>query len=295
VDSDSGGGAEGGGALMLSSEFEFFAPTGLADALGLLGEHGGAKVLAGGMSMMPAMNLGILRPEVVVSFNHVGALDFVEEESGRLRIGSMVRHNRVATDPLIRRHIPILSEAAAVIGDVQIRHRGTLGGSVAHADPAADYLPVLVALDASIVVASAEGERTLAARDFFVDVMMTALGPGEAVVAIDVPKLAAGAGSAYKRFARVEGSFAIVNAAAIVEADGGSVIVIGGATATPVLVEARLDPSGSEEEALERAGEAAYAACEDAYGDLSGSPEYRRAMARVFARRALQQALAARG
>ena len=202
--------------------------------------------------MMPAMNLGILRPETVVSLNHIPALDYVEEESDHLRIGSMVRHNRVATDLLIQRHVPILSETAKVIADVQIRHRGTLGGSVAHADPAADYLPVLVALDASIVVASADRERTITARDFFVDVMMTALEPSEAIVRIDVPKLAAGAGSAYKRFARVEGSFAIVNAAAIV-GDDVSVVAIGGATATPVLVDATVDLSDARsEEALEQ-------------------------------------------
>ena len=131
------------------------------------------------MSMVPAVNLGLLRPETVVSLNHVpGARITSRIEADTLRIGAMVRHARIVADPLIRAHVPLLADSA-VIGDVQIRHRGTLGGSVAHADPAADYLPVLVALDASIVVASADRERADTARDFFLDVMMTALGPDE--------------------------------------------------------------------------------------------------------------------
>ena len=280
---------------MLSTEFDFFAPTELSEALALLEEHEDAKVLSGGMSMMPAMNLGILRPPAVVSFNHIPALDYVEEGSDHLRIGGMVRHQRVANDPLIQRHASVLSETAKVIADVQVRHRGTLGGSVAHADPAADYLAVLVALDASILLASSDGERAVKAREFFIDVMMTALEPTEAVVGIEVPKLASGAAASYQRFARIEGSFAIVNAAAVVDR-GAPVIAIGGATATPVLVDAPVDLSGgASEEALEQIGEAAYAACEDAYGDLSGSPEYRRNMAGVFAKRAVRQALAKRG
>lgn len=280
---------------MLATAFDFYAPTSISEALELLAEHEGAKVLSGGMSMLPAMNLGILRPEVVVSLNHVAGLDDVVEEDSRLRIGCMVRHGRIAQEPLIQRHVPLLAQAAALVADVQVRNRGTIGGSIAHADPAADYLPVLVALDASIKVASAGGERLIKARDFFVDVLQTALGPAEAVVEIDVPKLAQDTGSAYLRFSRVEGSFAIVNAAAIV-GDGEPVIAVGGATAVPVLVPAPFDLSGPDvTQALAQIGDAAYEACADAHGDLNGTPEYRRAMARVFARRATEQALAARG
>jgi CO/xanthine dehydrogenase FAD-binding subunit len=276
---------------MLSTEFEFFAPTELGEALGLLEERGeGAKVLSGGMSMMPAMNLGILRPSTVVSLNHVASLDYVTEEADRLLIGCMTRHDRVATDPLVRRHVPFLSEAASSIADVQIRHRGTIGGSVAHADPAADYLPVLVVGGATFRLASARGERMVAADEFFVDVMMTLLEPGEIVIEIQIPKLSAGSGSAYVRLVRVEGSFAIVNAAAVV--DGGLALAVGGATPTPVLVDtSSVDVSGGPSaELLEEVGDAAYAASEDAYGDLNGSEDYRRSMARVFARRAVEKA-----
>ena len=281
---------------MISTEFEFFAPTELSEALNLLSEHGeGAKLLAGGMSMVPAMNLGILRPTAVVSLNHVPALDYVREEADHLQIGAMVRHERVVSDPLIRQHVPLLSEAASRIADVQIRHRGTIGGSVAHADPAADYLPVMVATGATVKVASSRGERTSSARDFFVDVMMTSLEPGEALVEIQVPKLLQGSSSAYDRLARVEGSFAIVNAAAIVNG-GKPVIAIGGATPTPVVVEPAVDLSrGVSESALDEISNAAFAACEDAFGDLWGSADYRRAMARVYAKRVVQKALAATG
>jgi carbon-monoxide dehydrogenase medium subunit len=281
---------------MLSTEFEFFAPSDLGEALRLVSEHGeGTKVLAGGMSMLPAMNLGILRPSAVVSLNHIPSLDYVEDAGEQLRIGAMVRHGRVVSDPLVRTHAPVLASAASHIADVQIRHRGTIGGSVAHADPAADYLPVLVATDASVKVASTRGERTIKARDFLLDVMMTALEPGEIVVEIQVPKLPASTGSAYVRLARVEGSFAIVNAAAVVNG-GRPAIAIGGATPTPVLIQPAVDlGGGASEEALETISNDAYAASEDAYGDLSGSADYRRAMARVYAKRAVSEALAARG
>jgi aerobic carbon-monoxide dehydrogenase medium subunit len=281
---------------MLSKEFHFHSPRQLTEALKLLADYGAeAKVLAGGMSLMPAMNLGLTRPGAVVSLNHVSDLDYVEEGQESLKIGAMVRHDRVAADPLIGRFCPFLSEAASVIADVQIRSRGTIGGSLAHADPAADYLPIMIALDATLKVASSDGERTIKAREFFVDIMRTELEPTEALVEIEVPKLERHSGSAYVRLARVEGSFAIVNAAAIV-GDGSPVVAIGGATAVPVLA----DVSGSatnglSEDALKEISEAAYEACEDAYGDLSGSAEYRRALARVYARRAVEAAAARRG
>ena len=279
---------------MLAADFEFHAPSDLAEALQLLVEKGpGAKVLAGGMSMVPTVNLGLLRPECVVSLNHVAGLDFVDDSGEELRIGALVRHARIVTDPVIRSHAPALVAAASVIGDVQVRNRGTIGGSVAHADPAADYLPVLVAFDATLVLQGPNGPRELPARDFFLDVMMTALSPDEIVSEIRVPKLPAGTGSGYARLARVEGSFAIVNAAAVV--DGmHCVIGIGGAVPAPVVVQVDLDSMDPDEATLERVAAAARDACADAYDDLSGSAEYRRAMAGVYARRAFELALEAR-
>jgi carbon-monoxide dehydrogenase medium subunit len=277
---------------MLAADFEFHTPSDLAEALRLLADKGpGAKVLAGGMSMVPTVNLGLLRPECVVSLNHVAGLDSVDDSGDELRIGALVRHARVAADPAIRSHAPALAAAASVIGDVQVRNRGTIGGSVAHADPAADYLPVLVAFDATIVLQGPNGSREVPAREFFLDVMLTALSADEIVSEVRVPKLPSGGGSAYARLARVEGSFAIVNAAAVV--DGARCAIgIGGAVPAPVVVE--LESAEADETTLERVATAAREACADAYDDLSGSADYRRAMAGVYARRAVAHALEAR-
>jgi carbon-monoxide dehydrogenase medium subunit len=277
---------------MLAKEFDFHAPAELDEALGLLGGDGVVKVLAGGMSLVPAMNLGLVRPDRVVSLNHVRGLREVEDGGDAIRLGAMVTHEQVASDPLIAGGVPPLATAASLIGDVQIRHRGTVGGSLSHADPAADYLPVMAALGATLTLCSGDGgERTVAARDFFVDIMLTDLQRDELVVSVEVPKVPAGAGSAYVRLARVEGSFAIVNAAAMV--DGAVTIAIGGATGAPVVVEPDVDPAAGES-ALAEIGDAAYEAAEDAFGDLNASAEYRRELARVYARRAVQAALAAR-
>jgi carbon-monoxide dehydrogenase medium subunit len=269
---------------MISQELEFHAPTTVQEAVALLGRHSAdGKVLAGGMSLVPAMNLGIARPTAIVSLNHVSGLDSVEEEAGSVRIGSMVRHVRIEHDPVVERWFPLLARAASVIGDVQVRNRGTIGGSVAHADPAADYLPVMTVLDATFHVVGSGGSRTIAAGDFFRGVMDTALELDELLVEIELPKPAEGAGSAYVRLARLEGSFPLACAAAV--ADGETpVVAVGGATPSPVRVEA----------AIEEIEAAAHEACTAAFDDLSATAEYRRALAGVCARRAVEAALAAR-
>jgi CO/xanthine dehydrogenase FAD-binding subunit len=238
------------------------------------------------------MNLGIVKPELVLSLNHVSGLDGIAEDDGRLVLGGMVRHARVASSPLIARHCPALAEAARVVGDVQVRNRGTIGGSLAHADPAADYLPVLAAVGASVRLRSAGGERTLAVEEFLIDIMTTAREPSELVTAVVVPKAPAGQGAAYKRLARVEGSFAIVNAAAVVAGDGASATVsLGGVGPSPVTLDVSEHVRGGIDEAALRAvGDAAYQASDQATGDVMTDADYRREMARVFARRALAEA-----
>jgi carbon-monoxide dehydrogenase medium subunit len=232
--------------------------------------------------MVPAINLGVLRPTALISLNHLTGLDGIEEDENGLRLGALVPHERVATDPLIVQHVPFLAKAARLIADVQVRNRGTIGGSIVHADPSADYLPVLCALDATVTLASPSGERTVNVRDFVVDVMLTVLAANEILVSVRAPKVPSGAGSAYVRLARVEGSFALANAAAVVDGDEATV-AIGGAVPVPVVIEANAND-------LEAVGNAAWDACEDAYGDLNGTPEYRRALARVYAIRAVEQA-----
>ena len=277
---------------MISNEIEFHAPRALAGALDLLATDGeDLTVLSGGMSLLPMMNLGIVRPTKLLSLNHVPELTDVTERDGQLLIGAMVRHQRVATDPLIQRHAPLLA-AARVVGDVQVRNRGTIGGSVAHADPSADYLPVLAATGASITLSSARGERSLAPDEFFIDLMLTGREPEEIVTAVSVPKLPDGWSGAYKRLARVEGSFAIVNAAAVVAGDrSAATVALGGVGPRPVVVDATEQlRDGVDEQALERVGEAVLEAARDATGDVMSDATYRREMAVVFARRALREA-----
>ena len=279
---------------MISKEFDFFAPVDEAGVLALLDKYGaGATILASGMSLLPAMNLGLVEPERLISLNHVAGLDSAAEQDRGLRLGAMLRHEQVARSPLIQRWCPALSTAASLIGDVQVRHRGTLGGSVAHADPAADYPPVLVAVGAAVRLRSVRGERSVPADEFFLDLMLTSRKPSELLTEITVPKAAPTARSAYVRFVRVEGSFPIVNAAALVDPATSSIRVgLGGAGRRPVLIELTEDLSGGlTERALARLAEATHAVSAEAYGDLHADPEYRRAMARVFAQRAVKAAL----
>jgi carbon-monoxide dehydrogenase medium subunit len=274
---------------MITAEIQLHTPGALAEALALLAKHGdGAKILGGGMSLVPTMTLGLARPEILISLNHVPELREISEDAANLRIGGTARHADVLASPLVARHAPLLAEAARHIGDVQVRNRGTIGGSVAHADPAADYLPVLVALGASVVATSARGERVISAGEFFVDVMATALQPDELIAEIRVPKQPAGTKGAYRRLARVEGSFAIVNAAAVVNPAGRSVVAIGGVAATPIVVDISAAVAAAlTDAALAQVDEAVRAACGEPFEDLNGNAEYRREMAVIHARRAL--------
>jgi carbon-monoxide dehydrogenase medium subunit len=278
---------------MISNEIEFHGPGTLAEALDLLERDGDdITVLSGGMSLVPMMNLGIIRPEQVLSLNGVRELDHVTERDGELVIGALVRHARVADDPLIRRHSPVLAAAARVIGDVQVRNRGTLGGSVAHADPAADYLPALAAAGGSVTLSSADGERTLTPDEFFIDLMFTSREPNEIVTSVTVPKQPEGWGFGYARLTRVEGSYAIVNAAAMMAGDGSSArVALGGVGSKPLVVDVTEQlRDGAGEAALAAVGEVVREAAQDVSGDLMSDAAYRREMAAVFARRACVQA-----
>lgn len=278
---------------MISNEIEFHAPSTLDEVHALLAADGDdITVLSGGMSLVPMMNLGIIRPEKVLSLNAVAELDHVTERDGEIVVGGLVRHARLATDPLIRRWCPVLADAAAVIGDVQVRNRGTLGGSIAHADPAADYLPVLAAVGGRVVLSSGDGERSLTPDQFFIDLMLTSREPNEVVSAVTLPKLPDGWSTGYRRLTRVEGSYAIVNAAAVVAGDGSKATIgLGGVGPKPVVIDVTEQVRGGlDEAALAAVGEAAQEASHEATGDLMSDVTYRRAMAAVFARRALTAA-----
>lgn len=278
---------------MITRELELLRPSTTAEAVALLAERGeDITVLAGGMSLLPMMNLGIVQPDVVMSLNHITDLSEVTY-GDELRIGAMVRHREVETNPLVSAHAPMLAEAAAKIGDVQVRNRGTIVGSICHADPACDYSPVIVVSGADVELASVGGTRRLPADEFLIDLMFTARELDELVTAINVPSQPAGAGSSYVRFARVEGSFAIVNAAALIEPDFRSTrVAIGGVGPVPVVVDASdAFAGGPEPAAFDELATRAYDAAEYASSDVHSDAEYRRHMAGVFARRAVQQAI----
>ena len=275
---------------MITQEFEFRAPDKLDDALSLLADGGDdIKLLSGGMSLMPMMALGLVRPRIVLSLNRIEGRGYVREDRDALRIGAGTRHYEILHDPLVARHCTVLAEAAAFVGDMQVRNRGTIGGSLAHADPAADYSPVLVAAGARVIVRSKKGEREIAADKFFTNLMETALKPDEIVTEVLVPKLGAARG-AYTRLHRVEGNFAIVNAAAILS-DQSARIAMGGVGSTPVALDVSAELArGVNADALEAVGRRVRAACTDAPADLNASADYRRQMAAVYAGRALSVA-----
>ncbi|MHB8688336.1 MAG: FAD binding domain-containing protein [Candidatus Dormibacteria bacterium] len=279
---------------MLSTPFAFHAPTTLDEALDLIGrEPDETKLLAGGMSLMPVMNLGLAAPAVLVSLNHVKDLAYVREGGETLAIGAMTRHRVVASDPLIAGYCPLLAAAAGCIGDVQVRNRGTIGGSVSHADPSADYLAVLSALGARFRLRSGRGgERELTAAELLRGTMETAIQADEVLTEVIVPKLGPRSGCAYARLTRVEGSFAIVNAAVVVVADSVT-LAVGGASPTPQVMKAPNGIARQGVEALQAWAEpAAREACAAADDDVES--EYRTAMAGLYARRAVRQAITAR-
>jgi carbon-monoxide dehydrogenase medium subunit len=279
---------------MIAQEFDFHAPAELPEVFRLMERAGeSAKVLAGGMSLVPMMTLGLVQPQAIISLNHLPGLDYVVEGNDIVRIGAMTRHQMVETHPLIRQFCPLLAETASRIGDVQVRNRGTIGGSLAHADPAADYPPTMLVAGARFVLQSARGKRTVEARDFFIGLMQTAMQADELLVEVSVPKHV-GAGWSCQKLHRVEGTFAIVNAAALIGNGGRNArLAIGAAGPTPVVID--LAPhlaGGVTDKAIEAIGDAAYAATSEASQDINGSAEYRREMARVYARRVVKSAAA---
>jgi carbon-monoxide dehydrogenase medium subunit len=278
---------------MITKEYPFHAPQKLEEAVALLQHYGGdAKLLAGGVSLVPLMTLGLVQPEAVISLNHIRELDYVREDGDYLQIGAMTRHDSVRADSLIRQYCPVLAEAAGFIGDPQVRHRGTIGGSLAHADPAADYPPVMLVLNALLRIRSQNGERTVAATDFFKGLLQTDLGRGEILTEVVVPKLAKGSGSAYRRLHRVEGSFAIVASGAVIEPGFKAArVALSGVGPQAVLLDVtRHLAGGVSDEALQAIARDTVAASADAYGDLNGDAEYRREMAKVYAKRAIKAA-----
>ena len=209
---------------MIPAQFDYVAPTSIAEAITALGEAGeDAKILAGGQSLIPVLRLRLAFPTVLVDLGRVDELRGVSEDGGSIVIGAMTRHSDVLEDPLVKQYAGLLVEATATVADPAVRHRGTFGGALAHADPAGDLAAVALALDAELVAEGPGGRRTIAAKDFFLDYLETALSPDEILAAVRIPKLEGSWGYRYEKFNRVAQAWAIVGVAAAVRTDGGSI------------------------------------------------------------------------
>jgi carbon-monoxide dehydrogenase medium subunit len=279
---------------VIPARFDYDVAESVDHALEQLAAGGGeAKLLAGGHSLIPALKLRIARPSKLVDIGRLSDLAYVRDGGTHVAIGALARHSAVASDPLLAEHCPIVSYTAGQIGDPQVRHRGTLGGTLSHGDPASDMPAVMLALGAELVARGKGGERVIPATEFFTGVFQTALGPDEMLVEARVPKLAASTGWAYVKAHRRAQDWATVGVAALVHRDDGSVagasiglVNMGG---TPLRAKAT-------EDALAGGSSAADAAALVTEGteppsDQAGSSEYRAHLAQVIARRALEQAL----
>jgi aerobic carbon-monoxide dehydrogenase medium subunit len=266
---------------MIPAPFDYECAESVEQAIELLGSSDDAKLLAGGHSLLPMMKLRFARPSLLVDVGRL-PLAYVRDGGDLLAIGALTRHAQLATDPLLGEHCPILPSTARQIGDAQVRHRGTIGGSVAHADPAGDLPTVLLALDATFAVQGPDGEREVPAAEFFHGVYETALGPQEMLVEIRVPK---GTSGTYLKFVRRAQDWATVGAAAV--RNGGVRVALTNMGATPLR-------AAGVEEALAGGADAAAAAERAAEGtspvdDTAASADYRRHLAQVLVRRALQE------
>jgi carbon-monoxide dehydrogenase medium subunit len=272
---------------VIPAQFDYEVAGSVKEAIELLGSREDAKLLAGGHSLIPAMKLRIARPGTLVDIGRVEGLSYVREDGDAIAIGALTRHHDVAASDLLRQRCPIVPGAAAEIGDPQVRHRGTIGGSVSHGDPASDMPGVLLTLDAEFVVAGPGGERRVPAAEFFTGVFETALGPQDMLTEIRVP--ATSGGWAYLKFARRKQDWATVGVAAVASNDGAKIglVSMGGTPLRAKAVEQALAGGAAPSEAAEKADEGT-----DPASDVAGSGDYRRHLARVLTRRALEQALA---
>ena len=284
---------------MYAPEFAYHRAASLAEAGQLLQQHPGAKLLAGGHSLIPLLKLRLTTPSALIDIGRLDELKGIRAADGRVRIGALTTHAELAASSELADHAPALSEAAGLIGDPAVRNRGTIGGNVAHADPASDLPTVLRALDATIVVTADGGERSIPAADFFAGMMETALGDHDIVTAIEVPAASAGQGQAYLKFSHPASRYAVVGAATAVTLVGGSIstaaVALGGlvpvATRATSVEQALVGQAPSADAIAEAATAVSADLGDDLIGDIYASAEYRRAMAPVCVKRALTAAV----
>ena len=283
---------------MIPAAFNYVRAESIDHAVSALAEHGDeAKVLAGGQSLLPLMRLRLAAPDVVVDVGRLADLRGVREDGDALVIGALTTHHEVMNNELVRQHARLLAVATATVADPAVRHRGTFGGSLAHADPAGDLPAVALALGAEMVAQGPDGRRSIPVREFFVDYLETALSPDELLIEVRVPKFGPGWGFRYEKLNRVAQAWAIVGVAAAVRRDNGSIaearIGLTNMGRTPVRAEAveqaLAGMDASDDGALARAADQA-AEGTGPPSDLSGHADYRRHLARVLTRRAVRHA-----
>ncbi|MBI2155962.1 MAG: xanthine dehydrogenase family protein subunit M [Candidatus Rokubacteria bacterium] len=284
---------------MKPPRFEYFDPTTVEAALDLLGEHGeNAKVLAGGQSLMPLLNFRLIRPQVLVDLNGIGALAYVRPCDGGLALGALTRQRALERSAVVRERCPLVAQAVPFIGHAAIRNRGTIGGTLAHADPAAELPAVVTALGGTLVLRSIRGERVLPADRFFVSYLTTAAAPDEILVEVRLPGAGSRTGSAFQEVSRRHGDFALVGVAAIVSLGADDVctaasVAVAGVGPVPLRVDDAtrllLGEKPDERTLAEVGRRVSEQLTPDA--DLHASSEYRKQVAGVLARRALGEAL----
>src|SRR5262245_38994386 len=280
---------------MIPVAFDYVRPSTVEDAVSALAAAGDeAKLIAGGQSLLPVLRLRLAAPSVVVDLGGVAGLSGIRAEDDALVIGAMTTHARVAASQLVKAEAPLVAAAAATIGDRQIRHLGTLGGSIAHADPAGDLPTVAVALDATMVVAGPAGRRSIAARDFFTDLFTTALGPDEVLVEVRFPRLN-GWTAHYEKFQRTAQAWAMVGVAAAVRRENGAIaearVAFTNMGPTPVRASAlETALAGAADVGTVRSAAAQAGQATSPPSDISGTAEYRRHLAGVLAARAVATA-----
>jgi carbon-monoxide dehydrogenase medium subunit len=282
--------------------FDYHAPATVEAAIALLTRYGGeAKLLAGGQSLMPLMNFRLARPAALIDLNAVASLAYIREVDGQIHFGAMTRQRTIEFSPVVRRRLPLLAEATALIGHLPIRTRGTIGGSIAHADPSAEYPAILAALDGTVVARGPRGERTLRASELFQGYLSTSLAPDEMLVEVRFPAMPDGAGYAFEELSRRHGDFAIVGIAAMLVAQGqrctAARLVTAGVGPAPARLrqaEEILEREGLSDVAIEAATRRA-AELVEPDSDIHASADYRRNLTRVLTGRAVRRAIARTG
>jgi carbon-monoxide dehydrogenase medium subunit len=272
---------------VIPAAFDYVRASSAEEAISLVGEHGDeAKLLAGGHSLLPLMKLRLAQPSVLIDIGRIGDLSYIRDAGDHVAIGALTRHRDVETSALLREHVPLLAHAASHVGDPQVRHRGTIGGSIAHADPASDLPATTLALGATYVAQGPNGTREIPASEFFEGFLESALAPDEMLTEIRVPKMA-GAGWSFQKFNRRAQDWAIVGVAAW-RRNGESGVALVNMGSTPILatsVSAALAGGASVADAAQLATAEA-----EPQADLNASVEYREHLAKVLVRRALEEA-----